>query len=271
MLVAASRAVRHGGGRLPRRLGRTRSPRLRRPVATRTLRLRAALWCVFASMLANVPSAHAAPRSHSSWGSRDSRAARCHRLRCLEWTTRPRRLSTGSHSVTSRPRAARPAWPARADPRRAAYRSPRNLRLCAGLRVDTLPRRQRRRECASDARDSREALPHSVALDRGPPGSARGVGREAEYRERRLQGRRLLPLGRTPTAAAATTSSTATTATCTTTLFARGVKVGDNATTAHNAGNPDDSSGLVDVLAYRDTGFRGPGPVRAGRHGRSAT
>jgi hypothetical protein len=41
-------------------------------------------------------------------------------------------------------------------------------------------------------------------------------------------------------------------------LFARGVKVGDNATTAHNAGNPDDPSGLVDVLAYRDPGFRGP-------------
>jgi hypothetical protein len=41
-------------------------------------------------------------------------------------------------------------------------------------------------------------------------------------------------------------------------LFARGVKVGDNATTAHNAGNPDDPSGRTDVLAYRDTGFRGP-------------
>ena len=41
-------------------------------------------------------------------------------------------------------------------------------------------------------------------------------------------------------------------------LFARGVKVGDNATTAHNAGNPDDPSGFVDVLAYKNPGFRAP-------------
>jgi hypothetical protein len=40
-------------------------------------------------------------------------------------------------------------------------------------------------------------------------------------------------------------------------LFARGVRVGDNATTAHNAGNPDDPSGLIDVLAYKNPGFGG--------------
>jgi hypothetical protein len=40
-------------------------------------------------------------------------------------------------------------------------------------------------------------------------------------------------------------------------LFARGVKVGDNATTAENHGNGNDPSGRVDVLAYADTGFRG--------------
>ncbi len=64
--------------------------------------------------------------------------------------------------------------------------------------------------------------------------------------------------GGTPIAAAASTSSPATTATCTTTASLGGVKVGDNATTAHNAGNPDDPSGLVDVLAYKNTDFRGP-------------
>ena len=37
-------------------------------------------------------------------------------------------------------------------------------------------------------------------------------------------------------------------------LFARGVKVGDNATTVHNAGHPDDPSGRIDVLAYTNPG-----------------
>jgi Peptidase inhibitor family I36 len=41
-------------------------------------------------------------------------------------------------------------------------------------------------------------------------------------------------------------------------LFARGVKVGDNATTVRNAGKPEDPSGLADVLAYKNPGFRGP-------------
>jgi hypothetical protein len=41
-------------------------------------------------------------------------------------------------------------------------------------------------------------------------------------------------------------------------VFARGVKVGDNASTAKNNGNGNDPSGLVDVLAYKDTGFGGP-------------
>ena len=41
-------------------------------------------------------------------------------------------------------------------------------------------------------------------------------------------------------------------------LFARGVKVGDNATTAKNNGNGNDPSGLVDVLAYQNANFRGP-------------
>jgi Peptidase inhibitor family I36 len=41
-------------------------------------------------------------------------------------------------------------------------------------------------------------------------------------------------------------------------LFARGVKVGDNGTTAHNAGTPDDPSGMIDVLAYKNPGFGGP-------------
>jgi len=40
-------------------------------------------------------------------------------------------------------------------------------------------------------------------------------------------------------------------------LFAPGVKVGDNATTVHNAGHPDDPSGLIDVVAYKNPGFGG--------------
>jgi Peptidase inhibitor family I36 len=39
--------------------------------------------------------------------------------------------------------------------------------------------------------------------------------------------------------------------------FTPKVKVGDNATTAENHGNGKDPSGLVDVIAYADTRFRG--------------
>jgi Peptidase inhibitor family I36 len=39
--------------------------------------------------------------------------------------------------------------------------------------------------------------------------------------------------------------------------FAPGVRVGDNASTAYNNG-VGDPSGLVDVLAFKDTRFRGP-------------
>jgi peptidase inhibitor family I36 len=41
-------------------------------------------------------------------------------------------------------------------------------------------------------------------------------------------------------------------------LFARGVKVGDNGSTAKNNGNGNDPSGLVDVLAYQNANFRKP-------------
>ncbi len=41
-------------------------------------------------------------------------------------------------------------------------------------------------------------------------------------------------------------------------VFARGVKVGDNATSLKNNGDPNDPSGRVDVLAYANTGFKGP-------------
>jgi Peptidase inhibitor family I36 len=41
-------------------------------------------------------------------------------------------------------------------------------------------------------------------------------------------------------------------------LFAPGVKVGDNGSTAKNNGNGNDPSGLVDVLAYKDIRSGGP-------------
>jgi hypothetical protein len=40
--------------------------------------------------------------------------------------------------------------------------------------------------------------------------------------------------------------------------FTARVVVGDNATTAENHGSANDPSGVVDVRAYTDTGFRGP-------------
>jgi hypothetical protein len=41
--------------------------------------------------------------------------------------------------------------------------------------------------------------------------------------------------------------------------FNGSTRVGDNASTARNAGNPNDPSGLVDVVAYQHTNFRKPG------------
>jgi hypothetical protein len=41
-------------------------------------------------------------------------------------------------------------------------------------------------------------------------------------------------------------------------VFARGVKVGDNGSTAKNNGKGNDPSGRVDVLAYKDIRFGGP-------------
>jgi peptidase inhibitor family I36 len=40
--------------------------------------------------------------------------------------------------------------------------------------------------------------------------------------------------------------------------FNGSTRVGDNGTTAKNNGNGNDSSGLVDVLAYQNTNYRGP-------------
>ena len=40
--------------------------------------------------------------------------------------------------------------------------------------------------------------------------------------------------------------------------FNGSTRVGDNATSAANAGDPDDPSGLVDVVAFQHTNFRGP-------------
>jgi hypothetical protein len=41
--------------------------------------------------------------------------------------------------------------------------------------------------------------------------------------------------------------------------FNGSTRVGDNATAVANAGDPDDPSGLVDVVAYQHTNFRRPG------------